>query len=144
MMIWIPGTRCVWKLAVWWRRKYVVNDPTVWGRQFVSRPPETSTHALHYCKDFTPVIAITSEIQLLQTAMGRDVVYIILTLTAVQEASACTSHPCDGCPTRAGCLIGVGLPNAQLARNSGWTSRASSSDRDNVRQYHTRYFVCIK
>jgi hypothetical protein len=51
--------------------------------------------------------------------MCKGVVYAILTLMAVQKAKRLHIASWRWVSTRAGCLIGAGLPNAQLARNSG-------------------------
>lgn len=55
-------------------------------------PLKRRTHVVHYCKDFTPVIATTSSTQLGRDSMCRRVVYTLLALMAAQvrEASACT------------------------------------------------------
>lgn len=52
----------------------------------------------------------------------RRCVYTIPTLMEVQEASACTSHPCDGCPHVQAALSALAfqmLEQLSLARNIG-------------------------
>jgi hypothetical protein len=88
------------------------------GRQFVSRAPlKRRTHVVHYCKDFTPVIAITSEMQFLKVATCRDVVYTLLRVMAVQlrgmRAHITTLRWCQ-------LHFGTQWPSkCSLARNSG-------------------------
>lgn len=103
------------------RKKHVVNS--LQCEDNLSRPLKRRTHVppllqgLHSCDSDNK-----RDATLESDNVQRCCVYTILTLMEVQEASARTSHPCDGCPHVQAALSALPfqmLEQLSLARNIG-------------------------